>query len=100
MRVMDFIPWPPLPQERRKSGSPLPLGEGLGVRSDAYQLPNRKWYAGGRRLGQSGCYGATLITPTAPTEASMNEWVTNGYEPASGMVSSATAPPPGGIVSV
>jgi hypothetical protein len=48
----------------------------------------------------SESYCVTTMTPVAPMLASMKEWVTNGYLPASGMVSSATTPPPGGMVSV
>jgi hypothetical protein len=45
-------------------------------------------------------YGVTLSTPSAPMVASMNECVRKGYAPASGIVSSTTAPPPGGMVIV
>jgi len=47
-------------------------------------------------VATAGC--PTCMTPIAPLEASAKEWVTKGYAPASGMVASNIAAPPGGTL--
>src|SRR6266704_2447504 len=52
----------------------------------------------GYEVGAGGASGVALMMPTAPRPVKANEWVTNGYSPASGIRNSNIAPPPGGML--